>query len=72
MLKYKLIEGLKNKTLERDINDGNFDFSSCEIGTIGGNSIEYHDEETNSVTSYLYKNKEDLDHDFFKLIEVWR
>ena len=72
MIKAKLIEGLKNKTLERDINEGNFDFSAWEIGKIGGNSIEYHDEETNSIASYLYKNREDLDHDFFKLIEVWR
>lgn len=53
----------KNKTLERDVNSEGFNIENCTVGSVGGFSIEYTEDEINSYTSYLYKSKEDLYHD---------
>lgn len=67
-----MIENLINKTLLKDINNGDFDFSSYELGSVGGFSIEHFDENDNSYTSYVYKTKEDLLHDSKILMSIWR
>lgn len=54
---------LINKSLEKDIKNNNFDFINYKPGSVGGFSIEYFGENDFSITSYIYKNQEDLEHD---------